>query len=284
MKYDINSNSLYTDSDELIKTLSCPLHKAWRELAPYWPGRDRLLQPQRIFPRDRGWGIRLFPELEDPRPPATNQRWCCDCDKAVVSIADYDEKQVQAIVEQDPDICIHCPLDHPKMRWVSGTVAARPPSCATRGWEKEIPFIRTLRQPQAILSALREGKQLLIFFNTDKSSRLLEQAGVKSRKALHKYYALMDNEQAYLELFECNPPALNMDGYDSYGAESLRAAYIIPRDLKPGTKILVGDLIEPLILSRLRGGDRYYRSSMAMWNGKYPDYTENTELRVRLVG
>lgn len=237
MKYDCKDRCLYTDHGDLIKQLDCPLHKKWDQL-------------QVVDEYDR-------------------KRWCGSCKKNVISILGFNDRQVQALVEVDEEVCLYASSTFGNVAFIGADVSggARGPmgssvyrhmySCVHS--RAEAPVITTARTVEAINKGVRDGywpvlkavlpsaeikTKTLVTQNPDGSIKV----DGDLREALSASY-----------IFEHNP----------YRSPLAFAAYLIPRDLEAGTRVFIPDLIEDILGRRWNQGDTYRRNEgFAVWDGK----------------
>lgn len=171
MKYNVVTRILMTDEEQPIKKLECPLNKRWDHLAPLWPAA--------IHP---GFGVRAYQErallpVWDPEPLA-RQRWCAHCDRTVVDISNFPDVTVQALVEVDPGVCLHCPAGRVTLVGADAAPGYRPglwPFSTSDACSQPVPeghtLIHTARQPEAMRRA-RDKAAYVIPFDLKKSARV----------------------------------------------------------------------------------------------------------------
>jgi len=128
MKYLSETRQLLSDNGKVIKQLTCPLRKKWGNL--------------------------LKTDARDTK------RRCCECNKDVLDISTFSEKQVMAIVENEPDVCVCIRADSPTILCDdSGCVDS---ACDKTCMQASHRVIQTARSEEAGNLAVKDGFTLLI--------------------------------------------------------------------------------------------------------------------------
>ena len=125
--------------------------------------------------------------------------------------------------------------------------------------------IKTARSEKAMNEAIDQGYKLLFkrVLETDKfKSKYKLVQHKKTQKILELGDYRFHNEKDYKILID----------WTSYNPAAFRnpyAAYLMPKDIKKGERVLIEDLIEHYVSGTWNQGDVYRLSkSEAMWNGK----------------
>jgi hypothetical protein len=128
----------------------------------------------------------------------------------------------------------------------------------------QLPVIKTARDLDAINQAVKEGFIPIV--------RKVE----PNPKIRSKYSLIRNRVTGEFELIgdlrwqdnECDT-VIAFTYYYPYHFESPFAAYLVPKDLAPGTRVLLEDLIEDLVGASWNQGDVYrLQSCQAIWDGK----------------
>jgi hypothetical protein len=123
MRYDRTTQSLYSDSSELIRKFRCPLAKAW----------DHLSSTSNNY-----------------------VRYCGSCSKNVMDITPFDERQMIALFKVHPEQCAHLNFEESEEKIViEGEASASVPPCAKLN--NDMPVIQTARGIDAINDAITSG-------------------------------------------------------------------------------------------------------------------------------
>ncbi len=236
MKYDCKDGCLYADDGTLIKQLDCPLHKKWDQL-------------QVVDDNDR-------------------KRWCGSCKKDVISILGFDDRQVQALVEVDPEVRLYASSAFGNVVFTGSDVLGELPgpaessayghlySCMRSLAEARV--ITTARTVEAINKGASDGYWPLL-------KAVLPSAEIREKTLVTQ------NPDGSIKVdgdFRAAPKASHTFEHNPYHSPLAFAAYLIPRNLEVGTRVYVPDLIEDILSHRWNQGDTYRRNAgFAVWDG-----------------
>jgi len=137
-------------------------------------------------------------------------------------------------------------------------------------YENGLRVIKTARDEESINKAVRQGYKALV-------------KKVEPSKEIRSKYSVVQNKKTgEIEVqgdFRMGLPRDNDKDYRTvigwtfyypHCFKSPFAAYLIPKDIKVGEKVLIEDLIEDYISSSWNQGDTYRLDSCeAIWNGTY---------------
>lgn len=239
MRYLVDARVLMGEKHDPLKHLDCPLLKRWDELQIIDIGKQ---------------------SAPDPHPL---KRHCSSCDKDVIDITHFDESQVRALLQLDPDACIHADSSSEHIEFIDyGNEKDDHRSSSfeygCQGSRLDVPIVRTARSISGINHAAAEGFWPLI------------KPATPSPEIRNK-----------LLVFQCSDGSVLMGGdfrssvynevywYNPYQPQIPFAAYLIPTGLAAGTRVFLPDLIEDIIGSSSNQGDNYRRrSGYATWNGE----------------
>ena len=128
----------------------------------------------------------------------------------------------------------------------------------------QLPVIKTARDLDAINQAVKDGFIPIV--------RKVE----PDPKIRSKYSLVRNRVTGEFELIgdfrwpdsDCDT-VIDFTFYYPYHFKSPFAAYLVPKDLAPGTRVLLEDLIEDLVGATWNQGDVYrLESCQAIWDGK----------------
>lgn len=239
MLFDPKTNTLYTNKGDEIKKLSCPLTKKWEELEPL--------------------------DLKDLK------RRCHSCQRNVLNTKGLTDEQVLAIVQYDPEVCLHVDESYGNMTPLLDYTI--PPDATDRrmGYRRVDPslrVIRTARTANAINQAAAQGLWPLVRRVKSSDGHIgsymqiwqNKETGEVSVQTDFRYIPIdggFDNWQVIVPEFEFDPSA--------HFPEPL-AAYLIPRDIEAGERVIIEDVIENKIAGYHHGSYRL-QTAEAIWTG-----------------
>lgn len=246
MKYDVKTSLLSSEAGPFwVKRLSCPLKKKWHEL-------------QRLAPSEQdGFTILGGESLNEP---AELRRHCPSCDKDVIDITTFDDREVGALLRVNPAVCVHASTRSAYISFdgveAEKTMRSSKYSC----WENTVgvPVVNTARTVYAINAAAKEGYWPLLK-PAIPSARIKQKVLVSQSDDGTINIGGDFRAQFGAETYWHNPyqPALPF------------AAYLIPPGLQAGVRVYLPDLIEDIEGVSWNQGDRYRRTSAyAVWDGK----------------
>lgn len=256
MKYLCETGTLHADDGRFLKQLACPLHKAWNEL--------QIL------------------EIQDPitHEPIELKRHCASCKKDVINITGFDDAQVDALLKVDPNTCVYASANSQYIEFIgSNNRRCHAPS----PHDPSALIIRTARTVAGINSAASEGLWPLIK-RTEQSKDIKQKIIVSQkddgsietsndyRSGLVGSFVIPMEGNSDIETVSENRSKLVAGSFifshNSYTSPLPFAAYLIPKDLEPGSQVFVADVIEDVVNIRWNQGDSYRkRWGDAVWDG-----------------
>ncbi|MEQ3724480.1 hypothetical protein [Alcanivorax sp.] len=290
MQYDPSTKRLETNDGDLIKVISCPLEKKWDELMPM-PGKwDESLKIDDQLALKGEEDIRFFMLAQSDQEPEENdqpawiewkermrgkpadylKKYCGSCQKCVVNANKFSESQISAMVQLNPEICLHLSDSHPELTINKATSEESDSECGYHGiTQKGLRIIQTARSLAAIEDGVQRGYRPLFV--------AADYKGEVGKKLLVSYCST-DNEVHYQSDFRRMRGSLSGSGsgvsaimirHDDERHPSPLAAYMIPPELNPGDKVFVADVIEEIVRKRWNQGDSWrLASSEAVWTGE----------------
>jgi hypothetical protein len=128
----------------------------------------------------------------------------------------------------------------------------------------QLPVIKTARDLDAINQAVKEGF-IPIFQKVEPDPKIRTKYAVFRNRNTGEYVRMGDFRYIGPE-FET---VIGFTYYYPYQFESPFAAYLVPKDLAPGTRVLLEDVIEDLVGATWNQGSVYrLESCQAIWDGK----------------
>jgi len=230
MKFNIEKSILTTDTGELIKHLSCPINKRWENLVPL---AETYLK-----------------------------RRCNECHKNVIDISAFNDEQVTAIVEIDPDACLYVRSDAPNIEFVGENSSEHHKLCMLQdGMYEYCRIIRTARSLDEINSNYKEPNYRLVV------------EIVKENPEIHEKFEIEQDPETGEVILNGDYRGMNNPGgvfwYHPRRYPSPIAAYLVPDDIKEGERVYIPDLIEEHVGDSWNQGDTYkLKSAFAVWNGE----------------
>lgn len=290
MQYDPLTKRLETNDGELIKMISCPLEKKWEELMPMPDKWDEPLKVEDKLKLQSDEDVHFFMLAQADQEPEESERdawiswkermrgkpedylkkYCGSCQKCVVNANKFNESQISALVQVNPEICLHLSSEHPDLTVKETIGKANDWECGYQGiTQKGLPIIQTARSLAAIEDGVRRGYRPL-FVGADYK-------GDVGKKLCVSYYSKA-NAVFYQSDFRAMFGAIDgsdngvssiMVRHDDERDPSPLAAYMIPPELNPGDKVFVADIIEEIVRERWNQGDSWrLTSSEAVWTGE----------------
>ena len=290
MQYDPETKRLEANNGELIKVISCPLEKKWEELMPMpekWDEPLKVDDKMKLQGEEDVHFLMLAQADQEPeeseraawfswkermrgKPKDYLKKYCGSCQKCVVNANKFSESQISALVQVNPEICLHLSSEHPELTVKQTTGEENDWECGYQGITKQgLPIIQTARSLAAIEDGVRRGYRPL-FVGADYKGKV-------GKKLLVSYCAT-DNEVHYQSDFRrMRGPLSGFDNgvssimvrHDDERHPSPLAAYMIPPELNPGDKVFVADVIEEIVRKRWNQGDSWRKiSAEAVWNGE----------------
>lgn len=291
MQYDPENQRLETDAGELIKQISCPLSKKWKQLMPMTEKWDEPLRLEKSSAPQSEDDLRYFLKaqsvdvegIEDGpgwldwkkrqrgTPKDYLKKYCGSCQKCVLNANRFSENQIRALVQVNPNICLHISSDHPELTIKQNDRKQDDWACGYEGLTQSgLPIIQTARSLAAIEDGVLRGYRPL-FVKADYASKV----GRKFWVSLPP----QSGELIYGSDFRCMvmPPSLKANknwpsifvNHDSERPPSPLAAYMIPEELNPGDRVFVADIIEEIIEGTWNQGDSWrMKSGEAIWTGE----------------
>jgi hypothetical protein len=220
--YNLRTGALANAAGKTLKRLACPKFKCWEDLTP--------------------------------TEQSAQVRSCRDCGDAVLSVRGIGARALEALLAQQPGLCLYVDPADPAVRIEPGAD------------DGGLPRIRTARTLEDMNRAAAGGLRPLV-------KRVEHSPAIRSKMAV--YQKVRTGEVAVAGDFRYSrmPGWVMVIDWFSYHpgehAGSLPiAAYLVPPDLQPGTRVLLTDVIEDLVASRWNQGDamRLDRCE-AVWTG-----------------
>ena len=291
MQYDPENKRLETDAGELIKQISCPLSKKWKQLMPMTEKWDEPLRLEKSSAPQSEDDLRYFLKAQsgdmegvedDPgwqdwkkrqrgTPKDYLKKYCGSCQKCVLNANRFSENQIRALVQVNPNICLHISSGHPELTIKQNDSKQDDWACGYEGLTQNgLPIIQTARSLAAIEDGVIRGYRPL-FVQADYAS-----------KVGRKFWVSLppkSGELIYGSDFRgmVMPPNLEDKKdwpsiyvkYDSDRNSSPLAAYMIPEDLNPGDRVFVADIIEEIVFQTWNQGDSWrQKRGEAVWTGE----------------
>lgn len=241
MKYieDSEARKLFSNDGKLLKKLSCPLNKNWDELHSIE-------------------GIEVDSLFRSLTRSNELKRHCWSCNKNVVNISSFNDDQVIALLEVNPELCIYASKKSKHIEFTGEDAAKICPPEEKYG----MPVIQTARTISAINDGALNGFWPLI-------------KPVIPSDEIYQKILVRQNDDGTIETSSDYRSGYGglMTGlryyYNPYTSPLPFAAYLIPKDLPSGTKVFLPDLIEDIVGMEWNQGDKYRRNSgYAVWDGK----------------
>lgn len=221
MIYEQNIQSLFTDDRQLIREFRCPLAKAWNHLS--LTGNDYV-------------------------------RYCGSCSRDVLDVTTFEEKQMIALFEVDPEQCAYLDFDEAlDVIKIEGEPQFYRAGCTELEYEK--PVIQTARGVDAINGAIRNGHLVDIRKTDVDGAVVLTNHWVRGEDGLIRHADQYSEAGDYV--------TSHPQGYLS----SPLSAYVIPRQLEPGTKVYLSDVIEHIV-EKAHHSEYRLRSGAGIWDGE----------------
>ncbi len=195
-------------------------------------------------------------------------QFCSECKKTVHNINHKADADVIALVEAEPDACFFATTQ------ANHIVFLQPPSHVDN--PKQLPVISTARTLEAMDMLQRAGFWLVI-----------KDTGITNLFGEAKYQVFenrLTRELRWVSDYNQIPPCSVAWRLvkDWFWARSDRlfplAAYVVPRDLPPNTRVYVEDVIEDIHrIVHSQGNGGRLRATEALWDGKDLVFTRKFE-------
>jgi hypothetical protein len=258
MKYDIGTKLLRSDDSSWFKRLNCPLNKQWHEL-------------QRVEPSD-SHDAESFDGSSDQHREL--RRHCPSCERDVVDISSFDDRQVGALLKVNPAACVHASRNSRHITFDGGKAEEhmRGPTYSCSENTVGAPVVHTARTVYGINCAAKDGYWPLLK-PVQPSARIRQKILVAQNR---------DGTISTAGDFRAQPGG-HAYWYNPYRSPLPFAAYLIPPGLPPGTRVYLSDLIEDITGKSWNQGDSYRRrSAYAVWDGE--DLNVEQEAPLGFVG
>ena len=290
MQYDPATKLLETNDGDLIKVISCPLEKKWEELMPMpekWDDPLRVDDKMKLQGEEDVHFFMLAQADQEPeeseraawlswkermrgKPKDYLKKYCGSCQKCVVNANKFSESQISALVQVNPEICIHLSSEHPELTVKRTTGEENDWECGYQGITQQgLPIIQTARSLAAIEDGVRRGYRPLFVganYQGNVGNKLCVSYCSKANVVLY--------ERDFRAMFgpmggSKNGVSSIMVRHDDARHPSPLAAYMIPDDITPGDRVYVADIIEEIESQRWNQGDSWrLTSSEAVWTGE----------------
>lgn len=228
LKYNSRTGELFDAEGRLLKQLHCPIRKCWNQL-------------RRFGPMDR-------------------ERACDDCGDSVVNLGALTPDAAEALLQEKPETCVYIHADSPGIQFVSSSLL---PGRSRR----PMRVIETVRSLEAMNAAAARGLRPLV--KRVPAPRLpRHKMAVYQHRKTGEVYVAGDFRDSMRESAQW---VRVLDWF--WFTQPLRpysplAAYLIPRDLDVGERVMLRDLIEELPGSGWNQGDLGPMASCeAVWTG-----------------
>lgn len=242
MIYVTDTKTLYTDSGELIKRISCPL-------------ATRLARAVSVAEPDREFN-------------------CMYCETKVKNLAYLSDEQALVAAKDNPNVCFFATRSAPNVVHITQSL---PLHSVVNGWmrfkarsEPERLVIRTARTLEEMNFAAANGFKLLFrrvgsvegvrlqlaVYQNSETGRVVFTDD--ARYPLDSEYATVKNYEAVFDYFMYQPA----------GPDLPVAAYVIPPNLESGTEVFVEDAIEDLLCQMPQDTTERMSGWWALWNGE----------------
>lgn len=302
MQYDPSTKRLETNAGDLIKVISCPLEKKWSQLMPFPERWDEPLKVDGGLEQNSVQDIRFFLAAQAEQEPEESEReawlewkermrgkpadylkkYCGSCRKCVVNANRFSEEQIIALVEVNPELCLHLSSEHPELAIKQSVASEDSRECGYEGITRQgLPIIQTARSLAAIEEGVRRGYRPL-FVAADYKNGVGTKLWVSFRPEENTilYSGDFRSMVGPLEGTE-NGIASIIVRHDDDRHPSPLAAYMIPPDIRPGDRVYVADIIEEIVLKRWNQGDGWRRvSSDAVWTGEKLEIEHRDPIRM----
>lgn len=189
----------------------------------------------------------------------SKDQYCFSCEKTVRCIDDNQDADVIKLVEDNPEVCFFSTASAKNITFLQPRSAAYNP--------KGLPVISTVRSLDAMDALQRAGYRLLI-----------QETGIENTfgESKYKVFEHVITGQLrwagdYRDIFMPSEEWRLVK--DWFFARSDRlfplAAYVLPRDIKPNTRVYLEDVIEDIHVMRWnQGNGGRLESTEAIWDGK----------------
>jgi hypothetical protein len=187
------------------------------------------------------------------------KRHCASCSKHVVDISRFDDRQVGALLQVDPAVCVHASRNSEHVHFDGAVVEQEMRRSIYSCTENAVgvPVVHTARTVHAINAAAKEGYWPLLK-SVEPSPQIKQKVLVSQRS---------DGTITIDGDYRARPGA-NAYWYNPYRSPLPFAAYLIPQGLQPGARVYLVDLIEDIEGEIWNQGDSYRRvSAYAVWDG-----------------
>ncbi len=242
MRFNPETGILTTDRGEIIKKLHCPLDKRWGEMRPIGIG-DR-------------------------------ERACTSCGKTVLNLEGMtDEAVVRRVRQHDEEQCVRLPLDAANVTIEGHSVRAMArleEACplrkiaTARGFEEINRLAVTGLRPFVVQVPEVSHSRFAVWQHRE-TGEIVPQGDARwspNRLEDGEYW-----EQVIGWVTYNHGVRKGGDGYPV-------AAYMLPGDLRPGDRVWIDDIIEPVVKSEniSQGGREHFRAAGATWTGRGFDF------------
>ncbi|MAX54860.1 MAG: hypothetical protein CL537_05005 [Alcanivoracaceae bacterium] len=207
------------------------------------------------------------------KPADYLKKYCGSCQKCVVNANNFSESQISAMLQVNPEICLHLSDSHPELTIKKAISEENDWECGYQGvTQKGLPIIQTARSLAAVEDGVRRGYRP-VFVASDYS-------GYVGRKRRFSYWSKANVVLCQSDFRGMVGPLSGYEGgvssimvrHDDDRHPSPLAAYMIPDDIKPGDKVYVADIIEEIVGQHWNQGDSWRKiSAEAVWNGEALD-------------
>lgn len=269
MQYDPKTRRLETDDGKLIKKIYCPLAKKWEQLMPWTADWS-----QRLAEYEAGEGGEYGSETETLQTPPL-KKYCGSCQKCVLDANSFTEAQIQAVVQVNPEVCLHLTNDHPELTINGGAIPEDNRECGYNGTTlKGLPIVQTARSLAAIEDGVKRGYRLVRPIM--ESSPDIGRSFSLAYSPLHeKVWVGMDYLASY-RYWKDDKGAVSINFTHNRDKHfSPLALYLVPADLQPGQVVHVADVIEDIVHTRYStragSGTSRLKSANAIWTGESLD-------------
>jgi hypothetical protein len=214
-------------------------------------------------PLDKNWDA-LLVEKNTPL-----KRYCNSCDNHVVDITEFTEQQVIDLLKIDADSCICVRRNSSHVQWINESRAENPERklCMTNRGE-------TIDGCRVVKTA-RNAIQI----ESNKDGYVIIVKAVEINEHIKEKVVIQYDERGFSGYdFRMMPSGIT-NWWHSLKSISPFAAYLVSKDVEPGEKVFVPDIIEDFIETRWNQGDVYrLNEGFGIFTGEDIEFDYPTEL------
>jgi hypothetical protein len=252
MKYNKKTKELITDNGQILKKVECPM-----EMIKYEAIGRRMAGDYEFFK-------------------------CAECKKDVVNINGLNEKDVIKIFKNEKDACVTFSVVAENFEIEDDVVRLDNITMFDKNNVNSLPVISTARNVYEINEAVEDGYNVIVKEIIDNPEIGSSYTLIKDKEGV--YYEISDPRGfGYKYYQEGNETIIDFKRYNNLSNRIPYAAYIIPKDLKVGTRVFLEDIIENIVHTMHHGCTRLNKCE-AVFNGKDFDIDFSRKDIIQLVG